>query len=409
MNRHATRRSTPRTTWVGVVPDWYRINHHLLDAFAIPEAENGGDLGVLLVGSLSPFRRDEANMRRHHASELWPGLGKLRQRLMESPVEQAVMPEAPMEFFRAIGGRFAIGPCPGPALCSLRGPSTFRSLLTSCLGSRSAGDYRRVTRDPQRGSGAWRRRARPDARGDRPFRWRKRRGMDSRHFVLQAAGATTCDHPHGAGGDCWSASSGSESSLRLLWTFPDACSADAPGVKTVVTGMPLRFNLPPRTAQARRVLVMSSYTHRDAIVNEGIVRKRRRFPLQIFQTEILDVIRCLREMGHHDLEFRWRPHPADTDSEIQRDLSALPNVELSRGRALVEDASWADLIVSSNSTVVVETMFAGVPVFVQLLAELQGLPATSFLAPDRIFFHSREGARLIARWLEQHHPSPVTG
>jgi hypothetical protein len=133
------------------------------------------------------------------------------------------------------------------------------------------------------------------------------------------------------------------------------------------------------------------------------------FPREVYQPELLDVIRRLRALGHADLEFRWRPHPADVLARVLRDLGDTTDVELSRGRPLEEDAAWADVIVSSNSTAVIEMMFAGVPVFLHNLAEFDGLPATSFLARERVFFHAEDGARRVAAWLDRFASRPSDG
>jgi hypothetical protein len=399
----------PRT-WIGLVPDWYRINHHLLDAFALPETSDGGPLGVLLISSLAPNQRDEADPRLHHASELWPGLGELRARLPQCVVRQAVMPEGVVAVARsaAVGlARSTVALARLSRSRQIRLPSLDHEPNLRQLVAWATLDVMRATMAE---AAARELVARVPMRGKTViFIGTNDVGVAPVDLVLQRAGATTVDHPHGAGLDNWTAGSVTASSIRLLWTYPDAQSAAVPGTRTLVTGMPLRMNLPPRSEPARRVLIMSSYVHRDSARETGISGSSPCFPDRIFQTELLDLIRLLRARGHADLTFRWRPHPADSEPEVQRELATLRGVELSRGRPLEEDVTWADVVVSSNSTVVIEAMFGGVPVFVHATPALWDTPALSFVSRGRLFFHATAGAQLVSEWLRDHGDHPDAG
>jgi hypothetical protein len=399
-------------TWVGVMPDWYRANHHLLDAFALPETESGGRLGVLFIGTLAPFERDEQNQRTHHASKLWPGLGKLNERLGQCVVEQAVMPETPLAFARATAtglSRSARAVWRLSSAAEVRLPSARFSPYPRDVLTWATFDVLRATLAEA---------ATTTLLGRLPMRGKtilfiagNNVGWTPVDLAVQAAGATTVDHPHGTSDDMWTASAASTCSVRLFWTRPDKASARAPGVH-VNSGMPIRMRFPPRARRPRRILIASSYAHRDQDVFFGFPVRGgpQRYPLSVYQREMLGIIPILRERSRDGgLEFRWRPHPADNEIETRAAFSECTGVELSRGRSLEEDAEWADIILSSSSTLVIETMFAGVPVFVHALPELWSIPATSFVAPGRIFFYAEDGARHIANWIDRFGADPSEG
>lgn len=386
-------------TWIGAAPDWYRINQHLLRALAVPETDTGGTIGIILVSTLSTGLRDEANMRIHHPSpNPWPGLGPLAERFDRCVVEQAVLPERLLAFVRA----------------------TLRGLM------RSAVLLRRLARSPlldlpsvQLSHSEWTRglvtwatvdvvratlaQAAADlitARLGSAVQTFSVTGSGSPNIAavdlsFQREGVTTFDHPHGAGGDSWTGASSTSSSIRCVWTLPDSRAAEVGGQATLVTGMPAPERLSARTRPARRILMMSNYVHRDA-ARDG------HYPLRAFQDELLDVIPLLRARGHADKEFRWRPHPADDQLLVALEAKRHPGLALSRGVAVEEDAAWADLVVSSISTTLIEVLFAGVPVFVHALPEHWGTPVTSFIDPSRLFFRAADGADAISSWLDQH-------
>ena len=376
----------------------------VIDAFAIPETEQGGNLGVLLIGTLAPYRRDEERQRTHHKSELWPGLGRLRDRLSQCRVEQAVMPERTTSLARAITvGLFRssmaiwrLSSAPEVALRSLRFTPRATDLLKwatlDVLRATLAGEAARalVKRVSMSGatvigvttnSGTW-------------------TPVD---LALQKSGAVTVDYLHGANID-WNMASESESSARVVWVIPDAA---IPGARKLIAGMPVRARLLPRTVPAHRMLLLTNYVHRDSDADS--LPGATRFPAQLFQAEMLELVSLLRAAGHRHLTFRWRPHPADNEKAIRTDHARLVNVALSRDRPLEEDVAWADVVISSNSTTVIETLFAGVPIFVHLLPEQWDIPALSFLAPERLFFHAEDGAQRIGMWLTRYGATPADG
>ncbi|CAN5909547.1 hypothetical protein BH11MYX4_BH11MYX4_00050 [soil metagenome] len=91
LDRHAARTNGKPTVWMGLVPDWDRINKHLVDAGALPALQAGERLGVLLLGTLRAGMREEQDLKTlKNREELWVGLGPLRPELDRCVVAQAV-------------------------------------------------------------------------------------------------------------------------------------------------------------------------------------------------------------------------------------------------------------------------------------------------------------------------------
>jgi hypothetical protein len=394
------------TTWVGLLPDWQRMNHHLLAGLALPETEGGGSLGVLLVGTLAPYERNEANPNRQDKGELWPGLGKLRERLSQCVIEQAVMPERPFAF----------------AAATLRGASRSARVLWRVSGSAEISLTSATFSPPISDVIRWAtidvlRATLAEAAVKELLERVSMRGTTVLFVggnnvawapvdrALRGAGVTTVDHSHGWGGDSWSAAYGSEAAVRLVWARPDIESAAGTGPRIVVAAMPARPQRPPRTHRARRVLLMTNYTYWASAL-DGFPGT---LPFRVFQSEVVDVLARLRKERGEGVELRWRPHPSDDEAAVREDLARAEGVVLSRGTPLDDDLAWADVIIATMSTTALEAMLGGTPVFVHALPDVWGLPATSFVAPDRIFFHAEDGARLVGTWLDRYAEAPSNG
>jgi hypothetical protein len=162
----------------------------------------------------------------------------------------------------------------------------------------------------------------------------------------------------------------------------------------LVAGMPVRLGPSPRRdVETPRLLILTNYVHRD-------FAQGTRAPLACFQTEVLRLIEPLRATVG-PVEVRWRPHPADDQTLVDRGFGELRDVELSRGvRSLEEDIRWADAVVATPSTTVLESLLAQVPVFLHLLPEFRDGPNARALDPERRFFRAEEGVARIAPVLE---------
>ncbi len=393
------RPSTPPKAWFGAIPDWYRINHQLLDAFAVDAAERDAPLGVLLAGSLTPGQVSETDLGIRKGGELWPGLGALRPLLEGCVVEQAVVPERPVAFLRALakgvtGASTALARLSKTPVARLAGLDVDLSAHAWSVVTVATSEVMRATL-AQRAAADLTRRMRFEG-VHVVFGAAAAVGCAAADLELQRHGAITVDHPHGAISDLICAGLWGQSTLTCAWVTADARSARFSGRTVVQTGMPLRLRRGGRTGPIRRILVMSNYAHRDQEV-------RGCFPNEPLQEELLDIVPRLRALVGEELQFRWRPHPADLPHVLERTraLIGLDAVTVSRGSPLAEDADWADLIVTSQSTALIEVLFIGVPVFVHTVPDLRDLPLMDYLHPARQFWRAPEGARMIARFMER--------
>jgi hypothetical protein len=389
-------------TWIAVVPDWPRINWHILDAVAKRELRERGTLGVLLIHSLAPGERSEVNLA-SHGTALWPGIAPIARELDGCVVDQAVLPEDPIAFLRA-------------ALATIRGAGS--TLLR--LANRRWLDIDGATVDLAPDAGTLVRLATVDvARGamaaeaaralilrhdfrDLPvlFGAAGPTAMSTVDLALQKAGATTYHFAHGCHFDDPVGGGEHSATIQCAWTQIDARCRAGLREKVLVAGMPARLKTRrcDATRQSPHVLILSGYSHRD----------QNRARLEIFQDELLDVVRLLLAAGEPTLHFRWRPHPADSRQSVQRTRNrlGLTSLEISWAQPLETDVQWADIIVSNLSTVVSECLLDNLPVFVHHLPQVWGLPATTFLDPARTFIHAEDGAHKIRNYLAKPDDAP---
>ena len=390
-------RPTPRR-WLGLVPDWYRINHHLLDALALPLSETE-PLGVILVSTLASGLRDETDMRRHrHTAHPWPGLGRLGERLDRCVVEQAVVPQGPFAFARSLVDgavralRLAVRLSRSPRLVLPALDIPMRS-WTRELAAWATIDVVRATlaEHAARGIVGGRRHMSGATVG---FVAANTPSVAAADLAFQHVGAITFDSAHGFLADSWSGSGSPASAIRFVWTDVEGRPPALPTQRTITAGMPIRIRLGGRASAPTNILIMSNYAHPDSII-------RGRHVEEMYQDELLRMVTVLRANGHGDKAFRWRPHPADDENLVRSALARHADLELSRGTGLEADARWADVIISTVSSTVIEVLFAGVPVFVHALPAYWGTRLLSFVDPDRLFFYADDGARLVADWLRR--------
>jgi len=127
---------------------------------------------------------------------------------------------------------------------------------------------------------------------------------------------------------------------------------------------------------------MTNYVHRDdTIFQTG---------LDSYQDEVLDVIH--RRADRYT--FRWRPHPADSPSLIARCAVGLP-AEVSLGRPIAEDLAWADVVVSTLSTAVLEALLLDLPVLIHVTPDFEGLPIAAPFSPKRSFCLAADGVEKL--------------
>lgn len=384
-----------RDLWVTLLPTWFRINRHILHSVVGPELESGTQLGTLFFEELGPGTRDEQDLTKVRGAEDFAGLGPHRDALLGAEVDQAVGPAT----LRELVGGVARGLWRSTIVTAraVRRPELLPPELRSRASDRDIAKLLVV--DTFRATNAERASLRVVAHHD--FRgvpvvtaannFVATSAVDA---VLRQAGAKSIDFMHGTVGDGLPGVGESPADCRFVWTQADAkvLSEERRSQWIEVAGMPRPLGLNRREHhRGTRVLIMSNYSHRDAAVDG--------YPFRAAQNELMKLPALLRERVRHQLDFRWRPHPADSPVTVGELHSRLDAVELSRGRPIAEDLTWSDLIVSSASAVVFEAVFADVPLFLHAHPEQWLTPITSFLDPTRVFFYSADVADRISQCL----------
>lgn len=384
--RRQSAQSAPRL-WLGLIPDWSRANKHLVSTLAREVLDRGDALGVLLVGSWGVGARDDAT----HATlgdEVWPGLTWLRDyypgRLR---VVQAVMPAKRTALVAALG-RAARASARAASRVQEAGlppgtPATVDILEVAKLLSRDVAQAVLAA--------AAAREAREHLGSSRiVFCAANLPALASVERVLARSGVPTAEYMHGVGNDAWHGTAESRVPLRFVWTSSDAEGLSPTGQRTVIAGLPVP-SVARRSVGYRNVLVLTNYFHRDLASGARVAQRGA------YQRELLAIPALLRaKLPDLPLSFRWRSHPAEVPRLIEGAFAQLEDVELSTAANLNDDLTWADVVVSAHSSTVVESLFAGRPVFVHLRPELVISPFSAYAHQARRFCTAEEGARLMA-------------
>lgn len=377
------------STLVALIPDWARINSHIIDAVANPILDKGGELGVLLIGSLKRGRRSEQSMR-SEGDELWSGLGALHLETGRAWMGQAVVPTKLVALGKAITRAFSTAGRASLRVSKLQdqlGKLGAQPISVSEVGRLIGVDGLRV---------ALARAATDELVGDQDlskstvvFASSSSPPLGAVDVELQRKGATTVHMFHGGLGDDWIGAAEHPSAIHVAWTENDRrCLAPLrTGVR--VGGMPRRIRCKARAPQPASILVMTSYLHRDY---QGVRA------LEPFEDEMVEFIRLLRlsqVTGHSQIS--WRPHPASLDTQLKPRVDSLRtlDIRLSRNRTLADDVADADIVVSNMSTVIAEVLLGGLPVFAHVMPLHWGAPASDFIHDRRAFFRARHGLGLV--------------
>lgn len=396
--RDSQRRVAPPEprVWVAVFPGYARINAHFLESVVRPVLAQRRDVGVLFVGNVAPGARRESDMRRSDRSgPLWGGLGFLETELAKLHVAQCVASET----LGQLGADLldaSMSTVRATAYVAIRGPYVTCGSLQFSLFAEVSNVARFLSLDIARATAAERatRRfvAQHDVRGATVvLPASAAAAIAPVDATLQDAGASTIEQFHGTGGDYWFGAAESASALRCVWSDVDAKLHDGVLHGVVVGGMPAPAPRAPRVRADRpwNVLVMTNLVHRDCELGG--------FSMRPFQQDLLRSMHLLAE-EEDGLRFRWRPHPADVERLVHEDVSTFPEIELSRGRPLAEDFEWADVVVSTQSTSLVEALVTGLPVIGYVYPE--AIMAMTYLHPCRAFFRGDDLADRLHRCLE---------
>lgn len=176
-------------------------------------------------------------------------------------------------------------------------------------------------------------------------------------LVLQAAGVKTFDVVHGALAEALNSltSARTWSSSKLVWTFAEEGYL-RPFLPQVEYAGPSKWikNSPARQRESRpghpRILVCTNYATKLGF-------KSLRFPRVDYQRSLFDLLlAALSELGV-EVEVRWRPHPGDDPTLVQKQLERFPAAwRLCTEKSILDSLSWADVLVTSLSSVLVEAV-----------------------------------------------------
>jgi hypothetical protein len=387
LRSHSYATFVPRF-WVVLLPDWIRINLHVLKSIVEPALQSGERLGILLTGTLQSGARVDSNLRARTGSELWAGLGLLRHRIDECKVDQVISPESIGSLLRICVQAFRQSIC---LLVRLAGRSSrIRSgALHFDLAKHKWQLAKLITKDVWTAIAA--EKASHAAIQRHSFAGTKvvlvsacSSSLAVADLNLQNAGATTVDFAHGSPVS-WLSDTPSVSTLKCVWTRADAAPVAFFGQSAIVAGMPrtVTKNFRPPGYEAMNILIASNYATVDSLIGSTL-------PSLAFQEELMAVVRLIRDGFGQRFQFRWRPHPADMAWAVRATLNEYPNVDLSPGCSLGEDAAWADIVITSSSSIVPQFLLAGVPIFLHVRPGLLHAPEVEYFASERKFFHASE-------------------
>ena len=379
--------------WLTVHHEWARFNPHLIDSFGLAEKPPG----ILFQGDLLPGERDHFTLKRK-GKDFYQGLGPLLAQLDQLHLDQLVIPESSAGTVKAMlrtctdATRILWG------MARLKGDRFFYSAdRLSSWAKLLSMDLLRANLAREATSEAVKRSIRPGsvvinygAQGAAPI------AADLR---LQESGVTTVDFCHGAGIEMQVPIQHTTSTLAAAWTEVDVQVLERLGHAAVAAGMPIRVKSEVRTPTLRplNLLLASNYVHRDTAV-DGF------YPLAEFHHYLASLPDVLNRYRKGTFSYRWRPHPADSPEEIQKALQATSqSIELSTG-VLRDDLEWADLVVTSMSSLFFEALLSNRPVFTQILPRFRATRYAQAIDPRRKFFLLSDCADQIAHQLGQGSP-----
>lgn len=383
--------------WLALWPDWPRVNAHVHATVTAKAVKAGLPLGALLCSSLAAGERTEDGRRVKDHSALWPGLDPLDPAKGDTVVEQCV---APLEL-----GRWLSTMASGVRACwrvarriSAAGPGLrigpVELNLSSDLQSLAALATTDVLQAVSAAAAVRELLSRHDFAG-RTVVFSSLALIDTAtvEAMLRAAGATTVDFKHGAGGDGWHGMHETRASFAAVWTRPDEELVRQLGQAALVIPPVTGARGRRRRASVTNVLLISGYAHASwRLVG---------YPLRPFQQELLRAATLLEQARPGRFRFRWRPHPADDAALVAEDARDVPFVECSTAAALDDDLDWSDAVLTYGGTTMALAIRAAVPVFVHAPPHVQAYPDIQAIPPERRFFYAHELLPKFLRFVDR--------
>lgn len=382
--------------WVALVPDWKRINAHVIDNVALPALAAGRNVGVLLCTTLARGERSDAALLNSTGTKLWPGLGDLLPEVGGLSVEQIVGPEKLTQLAALLAT--SVRHSWRAARIIARSPTISRGIFRADISRHLAQLSALITTDVLQSiaaAGAVTRLTSRHSLAEVPVVFSSVGLVETQtaDLLLQAAGAATVDFVHGSGGENWYGATENSASLRAVWTKADVEIARQLGRPAVIASLKTPLLATRRLVAPRRLLLLSNYVHVDW--------QRAGFPFEPFQLLLLDALAAVKSAAGEQLSYRWRPHPNDDADAVARALSRAPFLETRRTSTLEEDLEWADVVVSSPSSTTYQALSAGVPVFVHCPPGLRPLPDIKAICETRKFFYPSELEQRLGQCIAQ--------
>jgi hypothetical protein len=223
-------------------------------------------------------------------------------------------------------------------------------------------------------------------------------GVCAADLLVQAAGAHTVDLVHGMLSDATMMIMFEQtfSTTKALWTEAEAAFCGPfSGAKECRGGfVPRRLasRVGPRPPGPVRVLVATNY----------LLETQREGPVihESYQRALMAALVPTAQRLGRRIELRWRPHPSESPSRIAHQLALRPGIfsHVSRERgALQTDLAWADVVITSVSSAIVEALCHPVAIIVHDIPiyEQDGILAS--IRRERRFQSSWELAPLVER------------
>ncbi len=381
--------------WLGVIGHWEFSSRHVLGSLGAAAKAVGTQVGVLLESSLKPGDLAGAHRGKARDAPLLPVLSSVALEGAWSHVDQLVSASSLREFSAGSLGAFSamtravrryatVGSVIDFGVFSMPAPRT-RSALTALTldvlrGREAAAATRRFV-------------ARHDVTGARIALSHASLVTDATpDLILQQAGATTFDVVHGALAEPLDMITTAKtfSTQKLLWTNAEASMLQPFTSSKCVGAVPSRpwkrLSTRPTANTPLRVLLMSNY----GTLMSGA--HRRRFPRLGYQRQLLADFAAALDMGQ---SLRWRPHPGDDQTAIAAELARFgPSLILSTG-SLDDDLGWADLIVTSLSSTVVEALAWEKPLLIHDIPVHEADVLMALFSVTRRFRNADELARAL--------------
>lgn len=387
LTQHSSGDKPKPKIWLGLVPNWERVNRHVIDRIALPLLERKIPFGIVFITTLAMGERTQDRKEQKPTSDLpWPMLDFLKPHIKHIPLEQLVRPYSLLRFLSALrigcvaslrigwrllqqGPYLAFGPYRAELdkLCRPISALATIDVLPVALANEAQSEL--------------------SARynfTDCKVVFSSVGVADSAaaDHALRQSGATTINFVHGALGDGWYGQTENCADYMMVWTHTDVANCINQGTSAIFSPPDSSFVYRKISCRVRNILFLTNYLHNDWTAAN--------YPLKPFLLEMLRAQKLIEQEHPGVFRFKWRPHPSDVRTEIDRVASQFPAFELSGQKSLDEDLLWADIAITSPSTAILNALAADLPVFVHCPPAQRILPEMQALADERKFFFAND-------------------